>query len=165
MNINTNKELLFVATGDDTPRDNKPTIKRNAITAIVRDPINDKYLLLKWKDVNWLAFVTGGIENGQTAEGAARAEVSEETGYTDLHFVSPLPSYKAKFWHGPKGENRLAHFQCFLFKLTENSNKIEVATEETKKHNEVWLSIAELESADLQEGPHFLLNHIISKGL
>jgi len=159
------EEPLFVGTGTDTPHDDEKIIERNAITSIVRDPKDGKYLLLHWQgEVTWKAFITGGIEEDQTAEEAARAEVREETGYTNLRLVSNLPRYNAKFWHGKKKVNRLAHFQCFLFEL-ENDEKEEVVEEELALHKALWLSQEELEALDLNEGNRFLLNHILNSKL
>jgi leucyl-tRNA synthetase len=45
-----------------TIRDDKPFVERNAILAIVKHWKEEKYLGLKWKEVDWETFVTGGIE-------------------------------------------------------------------------------------------------------
>jgi len=159
MKIEYNKEPLFIATGNDAPRDNLPFVEREAITAIVYDPKTNSYLGLRWKQVDWDTFITGGVENGQTPEAAARAEVREESGYRNLRLISELPRFHSKFYHAPKEVNRFAHFHSFLFEL-ENEEREQILTDEQQKHECVWLNKIELEKFRLPEGHRFLLNSI-----
>ncbi|MGE5392673.1 MAG: class I tRNA ligase family protein [Candidatus Saccharibacteria bacterium] len=124
-------------------REDLPFVERDAIIAIVRNPKDNTYLGLRWKEVEWTTFITGGVEAGQTAEEAARQEVSEETGYKNLKLVKTL-DYRvhAKFHHVPKGENRFAHFHAFLFELTDSTADA-VSENELKRHESVWFSEAE----------------------
>lgn len=153
------QEPLFVAEGADAPREGVPFIEREAITALVRDPKTGKYLGLRWKEVDWETFITGGIEDGQTAEEAARAEIREESGYKNLRLVSELPRYHSKFYHTPKGVNRYAHFQSFLFEL-ENNEREQLTADEQKKHDCVWLDETELAKFRLPEGHRFVLDSL-----
>lgn len=153
------KEPLFIAKGDDAPRAELPFVEREAITAIVYDPVGDRYLGLRWKKVDWDTFITGGIEEGQTAEEAARMEVYEESGYKNLILVRELPIFHSKFYHHPKGENRFAHFRSFLFEL-EDGEQDDISDEEREKHDYVWLSKDELEKFRLPEGHRFLLDQV-----
>jgi 8-oxo-dGTP pyrophosphatase MutT (NUDIX family) len=154
----------FIDTGADAPRVGLPFKERAAVTAIVRDGVTGKYLGLRWHEIAWETFVTGGIEADQTAEEAARAEVREETGYFNLQLVCELPSYDAKFYHGPKGENRHAHFQCFLFETTAEGYRAPAA-QELQKHQPVWLSEEELTVFTLPDGHRYLIEHIQANGL
>jgi 8-oxo-dGTP pyrophosphatase MutT (NUDIX family) len=154
----------FVGKGEDAPRPDLPYKERDAITAVVRDPKNGSYLGLRWKEIDWETFITGGIEDGQTAEEAARAEVLEETGYTNLHLVCELPRYDAKFFHGPKNVNRHAHFRCFLFETADETTK-PLSADELAKHESVWLKAEELTNFRLPEGHRFLVDHIFTNKL
>ncbi|HEY1041926.1 MAG TPA: NUDIX hydrolase [Candidatus Paceibacterota bacterium] len=158
----TDTEPLYIDQGPDAPRPDLPFIERDAVVALVRDPQARKYLGLKWKEVDWETFVTGGIEEGQTAEEAARAEILEETGYKNLRLVADLPRYHTKFYHPPKGVNRFAHFQCFLFEL-ENDDRNPVNEEEAGKHEAIWLTEEDLASFRLTEAQQVLLTH--AKGI
>ena len=132
-------EPYFVKNGgEDGVRDDKQTIEREAITAIVKHWTEDKYIVPKWKKVDWHTFITGGVENGQTPEEAARAEVLEETGYKDIKNASELSRFHLKFFHVPKDENRLAHFHTFYFELGSGEREI-VSTDEQKHHEVLWL--------------------------
>ncbi len=150
---------LFVAEGPDAPRPELPFVERQAITAIVYDPKVDKYLGLRWKQVDWETFVTGGVEDDQTPEEAARAEVHEETGYKNLRLIKELPLFEAKFYHAPKCVNRFAHFRSFLFEL-EDDQRDPLAEGEEKKHECVWLDKTELATFRLPKGHRFLFDSI-----
>ena len=156
---NNTQEPLFIDVGENGPREDKETVERQAITTIVYNPRTEKYLGLRWKQVNWETFITGGIEEGQTGEEAAMMEVREETGYKNLRLVKELPRYHAKFYHAPKGVNRFAHFECFLFEL-ESDECGTVSEGEQKIHEHVWLSEEEMKNFNLPEGHRFIFDSI-----
>ena len=131
-----------------------PFVERNAISAIVKHWSEDKYLGLKWKKADWVTFVTGGVEKGQTPEQAARAEILEETGFLHLKLVQTLPSGHSKFYHIPKGENRFAHFSNFYFELEDGGQK-EVNEDEKGRHEVVWLKPEEVEKILTPEGQKY----------
>lgn len=157
--METPEEPLFVDTGMNAVRADLPFVERDAITAVVRDPKTGKYLGLKWKEVDWDTLITGGIEEGQTAEEAALAEIREETGYKNLRLVTELPRYHSKFFHHPKGVNRFAHFRCFLFELTDDEHE-EISAEERSKHDPLWLSPEEMDEFRLPEGHRFIMEQV-----
>ena len=130
---------------------NAPIEERETISAIVKHWREEKYLCLKWKKVDWITFVTGGIEKGQTPEEAARAEILEETGYFNLDIVEVLPKSHSKFYHVPKKVNRFGHFNDFYFKL-KNGEQKEITEEEKGNHEILWLSKEEVEKALTSEG-------------
>lgn len=140
-------EALFVQnSGENAVKPELPFVERDAISAIVKHWSEDKYLALKWKGVDWVTFVTGGIDQGQTPEEAARHEIKEETGFLNLKLIKTLPKTHSQFYHVPKKENRFAHFHNFYFEL-ENGKKVERDEVEGKaKHEEpIWLSAKEVE--------------------
>lgn len=151
----------FVDTGMNALRPDLPFVERNAITALVRDPKNGKYLCLKWKQIDWDTFITGGIKEGQTPEEAARAEIREESGYKNLRLIQELPRYHSKFFHHPKGVNRFAHFRSFLFEL-ENDLHDALTEDENSKHTCLWLDENELIDFRLPEGHRYLLDYVQS---
>jgi 8-oxo-dGTP pyrophosphatase MutT (NUDIX family) len=158
--MNAQEIPLFIAGGTDAPRPELPFVKRSAITAVLYDPKQDKYLGLKWKEVDWDTLITGGIEAEQTPEEAARTEIMEETGYANIKLITELPPYDAQFFHHPKGVNRYAHFRCFLFQLESDARAV-VSKEEVAKHDTVWLSFDEMKQFRLPEGHRFVFDHAV----
>ncbi|MDP3726266.1 MAG: class I tRNA ligase family protein [bacterium] len=122
-----------------------PFDHRNAIIAVVEHWSEKKYLALKWKKVAWGTFITGGIEDGQTAEEAAKMEIREETGYLNPKLVADFGVLHGKFYHVPKKVNRFAHARALLFKL-ENNERQEVSAEEQNNHETRWLTKEELQN-------------------
>ena len=149
---------VFVATGPEAPRPELPFVERQAINVLLRNPKSGKYLGLKWKKANWETLISGGIEEGQTAQEAARAEILQETGYKNVRLVKELPRFEAKFYHIPKGENRWAYVQPFLFELIDEEQD-PISEEETKMHEPVWLDLGEMQKFRLPEGHRFMFEH------
>jgi leucyl-tRNA synthetase len=133
-------------------REGEPYDHREAIIAVVKHWNEEKYIALKWKQVAWTTFVTGGIEEGQTPEEAARMEIEQETGFKNLELLNNFGKVHGLFYHVPKKVNRFAHAQALLFKLT-NDERGEVAPEEQEKHEVLWLTADELQK-ELTPGTH-----------
>ena len=140
---------------DDRPRDGMPVHERRAIVAIVKHWSDDSILMLEWKKAPWRTFVTGGIEEGQTPEEAARAEVREETGYTNLRLIKQLPAYHSHFFHMPKNRNQSNRFEAFYFELLDET-RVPVDPEEAEKHDIRWVSRSEVSDRLTSKGQKFL---------
>lgn len=125
------------------PRPNLPFVERDAIIAVVEHWSEDKFIGLKWKQVDWQTLITGGVEKGQTPEEAARMEILEETGYKNVELVAHLGKEDAKFFHPPKNLNRFGHFDIFHFKL-KNGERNELTADENAKHEVVWVARNEM---------------------
>jgi 8-oxo-dGTP pyrophosphatase MutT (NUDIX family) len=137
--VNEDGIPCFIATsGEDAYREGEDPGERQSITAIVKHWAEDKFLILKWKKVAWHTFITGGIEEEQTAEEAARMEILEETGYKNLKLIKLLSRVDAKFYHIPKQTNRTAQFTNFYFEL-ENDERDEIDESEKNKHQILWI--------------------------
>jgi 8-oxo-dGTP pyrophosphatase MutT (NUDIX family) len=156
---NTNEPLFIDTTPEGAYKEGKETIERNAIMAIVKDPSINKYLGLKWKKIDWKTLITGGVEEGQTPEEAAREEIRQETGYMNLRLVKRLTNVHSKFFHGPKGVNRLAHFAVLYFEL-ENNEREELSGEEREIHDVVWLDAGEMDAFGLLPAHTFSWNEL-----
>lgn len=133
----------FQTTEPGKIRDGEPFDHRDAIIAMVKHWKDDKYIALKWKQVAWGTFVTGGIEDGQTAETAAQAEIREETGYLNAKLVKSFGTVHGLFYHVPKKTNRAAHAQMLLMQLTDGGRE-ETSVEEQAIHEVKWLTPKEL---------------------
>ena len=138
-------EPCFVTTSsEDKVRENEPFVERDAITAVVKHWKKDEYIILKWKQVGWKTFITGGPENSETMEEGARTEVLEETGYKNLKLIKELPAYHSKFYHVPKKLNRFVHMRVFLFEL-KNGEQQEISDMDQERHEVAWVPKKEIE--------------------
>ncbi len=126
-------------------RPGKDVVFRKTILGIVRDPATNKFLCLRWKKHPWTTFVVGGVEEGESWVEAARREIHEETGYTNLKLVRSLggPIY-TEFFAAHKDVNRIALGTSVLFELDANTTREEVRADETAAHEVVWLDPLEL---------------------
>lgn len=125
-------------------RPDLPFVPRDGIIAIVKHHSEDKYLCLKWKKVAWGTWITGGIEEGQTAEQAAREEILQETGYKNLKLISEPGVVHGKFYHVPKKENRHLHGHIVHFELIDDE-RAPVNDEEQAIHEQIWLAPDKIE--------------------
>lgn len=129
------------------PREGKEVIRRKLAIVIVHDPATDTYLALEWPKQGWTTFVTGGIEDGEDPVEAAKREVAEETGYTDIEHVRTLfGETEAHFFASHKDVNRISNTTTFLFEL-KSPARADVDAGEAAQHAPVWLTRAELTRA------------------
>ncbi len=142
------REVIVPKVTDQTelPRADKKTVERNAIHAIIIDPKTKKILTLRWKKFPWTTFVTGGVEGGEDVIEAARREILEETGYSELKYIKTLGGpVECHFYAEHKDENRKAHFSTIVFELASEKRAI-VTEDEKNKHEVAWMSWQELKS-------------------
>lgn len=142
------------------PRADRSFEHRDTIAAIVKHWEEDKYLVLKWKQVDWMTFVTGGVEDGQTPEEAAQMEILEETGFKNLVMKKNLGRYHSKFFHNPKNVNRFAHTSAFYFELKDGEQG-EISAEEQKRHDIMWMTKAEVEEK-IRRGQEIIFKKIFT---
>jgi len=138
-------------------QEGKELVFRKLIIGIIHNPKDDTYLTLTWKNQPWTTFITGGVDEGEDVVEAARREIAEETGYTDLTFVRQLGGpTQAEFFAAHKGVNRTTHTTSLLFTLNSDARS-EVSDEEKKLHSAVWLPGSEITSERMQHAEIDLL--------
>ncbi len=139
------------------PRDDKENTDRNVVMCIIEHPSDGTFLTLKWNKFGWHGFVMGGIEGEESTEAAARREITEETGYTDMTFVDTMPvKLNSKFYARHKDVNRNIITQVLRFKLN-SLTAIDTQREAHEDFENAWTPRAEL--ANLQ--PVAELDHIL----
>lgn len=149
-------EPCFVQTWEPgAVKEGMPFVEREAIMVIVKHWSEDKYIGLKWKKVDWQTLITGGIEEGQTPEEAAIAEIREETGYLNPKFIKKLSRFHSKFFHVPKGVNRFAHFHTLYYEL-KDGEKEDISQEEQNNHDVAWFTAKEMEEFLTPEGHQYI---------
>lgn len=138
-------EPLFTKSeGADAFKVSKSAEYREAVCVVVRNPKDNTYLGLKWKNHPIKALITGGVTEGEDISEAAQREVLEETGYKNLKLVRKTDfAIHSKFWHQVKKVNRHARFTYVFFDL-EDEEQVEVAESEKALHEVVWVPEREL---------------------
>ncbi len=122
------------------PRSDKSSKVRKNAHAIVYDPNQDKYLIIRNSKFGWDTVVIGGIEENESAEQAAVREVIEETGYTNLKFIKTLGGpVQASYFAKHKDENRVAITTAAYFELIGN-DRTEIAAGEEETNEILWVS-------------------------
>jgi leucyl-tRNA synthetase len=121
----------------------KPLIKRSVAHAIVFDPKNKKYLIIRNKKFGWDTVIIGGIEKEETAVDTALREIREETGYIDVEFKRFLGGQtEAHYYTKHKGENRIAFAQGVYLEL-KSDKRVPIAAYEDKDNEILWIDEAD----------------------
>lgn len=121
----------------------KETVERNMIQAVVWNKKNNTVMLLKWTEHDWKTLVLGGVEGDEDMVEAAKREIAEETGYTDVTFIAEVGKSTASFYAAHKGVNRLAHNTGLLFELNSEAQQ-PVDAKESAQHTYHWVPVAEV---------------------
>lgn len=133
-----------VVDSKNPPLANKKTVTRRTVHALVRDPATDTFLLLRWKKYPWRNFIVGGVEEGEEIVEAARREIKEETGYTDLRLVSILgEAVQSHYYAAHKDENRIAETTAVYFELASHE-QVEVSAQEKAAYDIEWVALTQM---------------------
>ncbi|KND47009.1 MAG: hypothetical protein AB199_01080 [Parcubacteria bacterium C7867-004] len=84
-------------------------VRRHCAGGIVLGDSGTIAVVRKRAGMGWF-FPKGGIEDGETDEEAARREIEEETGLTDLELIDDLGTYE-RYGMKPGGEENLQTFK------------------------------------------------------
>lgn len=128
---------------DNPPREGVEIVQRPVIHGFVYDPKSQKYLVVEYQNLPWINFISGGIEEGEDAETAARREIREETGYTDLHFERILGKFTVRYYTARKHINYDSEATQVLFTL-KSDTQIPLSNEEQNTQQPIWLTEAEI---------------------
>lgn len=95
-------------------------LKRDGTVSIVKNKDN-KILVLKIKDKENYLFPQGGIESGEDIVSSAIREVREESGYSDIRFISELGVHENYFEMKEGTRHRITY--TYLFELNSEKNE------------------------------------------
>ena len=119
---------------------------RQTICAILRNPSNGKIAWLERKNISESThtFVLWWVDDNENPIDAAKREIAEETGYTNVKYVEEIGDwYQARFYHEPKKRNQHNITRTFLFDLVDETS-IWLSQEEQAKHTVHWINPEEL---------------------
>lgn len=118
----------------------KETVERTMIQAVLWNKADNSVLLLDWPEFNWKTLILSGIEAGEDMVEAAKREIAEETGYTDVSFIAEVGKTKVAFYAAHKGVNRIANNTGLLFELVSDERQ-EVDAKELAQHTPRWIPV------------------------
>lgn len=152
----------FIGTGDSEIRPDKPMTERRVVNCIIKHPTEEKYLCVHNKKFNWLDFVMGGIEGEETPIEAAKREIAEETGYTELEELREMEFiYYDNFYAAHKDVNR--HITCYtVVGKLKSLDQIEISNEEKNIADIKWIDKEELLSSLTNEAHKYSFSFLIN---
>ncbi|MBQ3347976.1 NUDIX hydrolase [Candidatus Saccharibacteria bacterium] len=151
----------FFGSGDSAIRPDKPMTNREVVIALMEHPTEKKCLCVKNRKYGWIDFVMGGIEDGETTVEAAKREILEETGYSDLQSVEELPEvFYDNFFAAHKDVNR--HITCHI---VHGKLKSLAQAERSEKEKEIadvlWIDNEELPDKLSTEAHKYVLEQVL----
>jgi len=132
-------KLYTTNSGQDAVREDKETIKRKSIIAIVKHWEKDQIYCLDWQKLGWKSFIIGGVETDESSEEAAKREVIEESGYQNIKSAEKIGfETHSNFFAGHKDVNRYGMADCYYVELSDGEY-VEPELEHTKNHIGEWI--------------------------
>jgi leucyl-tRNA synthetase len=145
----------FVGDGINAPREGVETIERKTVTAVIKNPKNNLYLVLKEKDNN--VFVGGGVDDGESIEDAIKREILEETGYKNVEIKTKM--FEHLFAHGFRHTKQLNQKTDDTFFFVELLDEEKAESEaDTERHDILWVSEGEIDKVVTWEHHKFFWN-------
>ncbi len=119
---------------------------RSSIVAIIEDPKNNQFLTLNWgPKFGGTLFIGGGREEGEDVIATALRELEEETGYTDIEYISQSEKTHHHYFAFSKNVARNVDVVGLHFKLKSDAKKETLHQEDEKnKFALEWLTKTEI---------------------
>jgi len=143
-----------------------PEIVRETVIVHLKDKSTGKFALLNWHGSlsGITTAIMGGIENGQSDEQAALAEISEEASIPDAKIVKKSRWITgASYCASHKNENRHAYTTGFLAEVDSLKNQGEQDVNEAKLHSLIWVDEKDVEKSLTPDHQKQVWQHLISE--
>lgn len=128
---------------DNAHQQGAPTVPRHVVTCVVQHPTEDKYLIVRPTGSQFWAPLMGGIEPGETVEEAARRELAEESGYTDVAELHEEDTVLcSEYYAQHKHQNRIAYCHTVAIRLGSEARQ-SLSAEEQAAQESKWVSRSE----------------------
>jgi leucyl-tRNA synthetase len=132
------KEVIIPKFGEPNPK----AEFRETISAVIHRKKDNKFLLLKWKEHDWISPIVGGVEAKEDIAKAAEREVLEEAGYK-AKFIKKLGGQiESNFFADNKNVWRHRLDQPVLLELI-NETPSKITKEEQNRHEVIWMTYEE----------------------
>ncbi len=122
-------------------------VVRETVIVHLRDKSTGKFALLDWHGSldGITTAIMGGIEDGQSVEDAARAEISEEAAINNVTIVKQLRWITAaQYCASHKSQNRKAISHVLLAEIDSLDGQGKIDSNEQNLHTLVWVDEAEV---------------------
>lgn len=135
---------------DDTNNPPQPQfseVVRDTVIVHLRDKSTGKFALLNWHGTleGITTAIMGGIEQGQTAEDAAKTEIKEEAGLDNVNVIKQMRWLTgARYCASHKSENRKAVATVLLAEVESLEGQTDVSDYEKKTHTLAWVEESEV---------------------
>ncbi len=130
------------------PKEGLEEVKRDTVIVHLRDKSTGKYALLDWHGSleGITTAIMGGVEEGQTPEDAALAEIKEEAALDAKIVGSARWITAARYCASHKNQNRCAHAWGFLAEVDSVEKQGAISEKEQGLHTLVWVDEKEVAS-------------------
>lgn len=143
------KQVVVTCAPDpkNPPQEGFEEVKRDTVVVHLRDTSTGKFALLDWHGTleGITTAIMGGIEEGQTPEEAALAEIREEAALEGVRIVKQAPWITAAtYCASHKKQNRCAHAYAYLAEVDGLGEQKTISENEQALHTLVWVEEAEV---------------------
>lgn len=150
----------FISEGKNAPREDVETLERRTVSAIIKHPTKDLFLVLQEKENTVL--VGGGVDEGESPEMAMKREILEETGYKNANIKEILFQHLLCFGFRHTKQKNQKTDDIFYYVELEDEEKI-TSEADTERHTILWLAPEDVSRGITWEHHRFVWESFFNK--